>query len=262
MSYFHAILIAIIEGLTEFLPISSTAHMRLFTLLLGSNEPAFEKLYEIVIQLGAIFAVVLVYYKRFFSSTSLRLYSKLIIAVLPSLVAGVILKKHIDAMLDSILFIAVVMILGGVILLFIDRYFKENTIDTTDTISYKKSFNIGCFQVLAILFPGLSRSASTIIGGMQQGLTRKTAAEFSFFLALPTMVAASAKSLLDVYQSTPDILNTAHLTQLSLGFVIAFLVALIALRFFINLLLRYGFKPYGYYRIALGMSIIGYILMQ
>jgi undecaprenyl-diphosphatase len=258
MTYFQAIIIAIIEGLTEFLPISSTAHMRLYSMLVGDGNDTFTNLFEIVIQLAAIGAVVVVYYKRFFTFSNITIYYKLALAVVPSLVAGVLLKKHIDAALGSVVFIAIVMIVGGVILLFIDRFFTNNTIATVDDVNYKKSFSIGCFQVLAVLFPGLSRSASTIIGGLQQGLTRQAAAEFSFFLAIPTMFAASAKSLLDVYQTSPEILNSNNMITLTLGFVVSFLVSLFAIRFFIDLLLRYGFKPFGYYRIVLGSAILVY----
>ena len=150
---------------------------------------------------------------------------------------------------------AIVMIVGGIILLFIDKLFSNNQ-EEPQELSYKQSFFVGCFQVLSILFPGLSRSAATIIGGMSQKLTRKTAAEFSFFLAVPTMLAASAKSTLDVYKESPQVFNSSNLTTLLIGGVVAFLVALISVKFFIGFVQKKGFALFGWYRIALGTTII------
>jgi len=256
MSLIQAIIIAIIEGLTEFLPISSTAHMKFANPLLGIQHSAFTDLYEIVIQLAAILAVVVLYYKRFFDFRKLSFYFKLIIALIPAVVAGVLLKKHIDAMLDNIVFIAIVMIAGGIILLFIDRLFTRPSIHSQDQVTNKNAFVIGCYQVLSILFPGLSRSAATIIGGLAQKLDRKTAAEFSFFLAVPTMLAASVKSLWDAHKTNPEVFVKDNMSLLAVGSLVAFIVALLAVRFFITYLQKHGFKLFGYYRILAGSLII------
>ena len=233
MTIFQSILIAIIEGITEFLPISSTAHMKFANPFLGISPSPFVDLFEIVIQLAAIASVVFVYYKRFFNFKQYSFYLKLMVAVIPALIFGALLKKHIDAALGNLWVIATVMVAGGIVLLFIDKLFKVDETQSQE-MSYKQSFIVGCFQVLSILFPGLSRSAATIIGGMSQKLTKKTAAEFSFFLAVPTMLAASAKSTLDVYQESPEIFTTKNLYTLLIGGVVAFLVALISVKFFIG----------------------------
>src|SRR5450631_4585779 len=250
MNLIQAIVIAIIEGLTEFLPISSTAHMKFANPLLGIHPSAFTNLYEIVIQLAAILSVVVLYYKQFFDFKKLSFYVKLVIALIPAIIAGVLLKKHIDAMLGNILFIAVVMIAGGIILLFIDKLFTKPLIHSQDGVTNKNAFIIGCYQVLSVLFPGLSRSAATIIGGLAQKLDRRTAAEFSFFLAVPTMLAASVKSAWDVHKSNPEVFSKDSMTLLAIGSLIAFVVALLAVKFFITYLQRHGFRLFGYYRIA------------
>jgi undecaprenyl-diphosphatase len=177
------------------------------------------------------------------------------VAVIPALIFGALLKKHIDAALGNLWVIATVMVAGGIILLFIDKLFKADETQSQE-MSYKQSFIVGCFQVLSILFPGLSRSAATIIGGMSQKLTKKTAAEFSFFLAVPTMLAASAKSTLDVYQESPEIFTTNNLYTLLIGGVVAFLVALISVKFFIGFIQKKGFALFGWYRIILGLAIM------
>src|SRR5450631_937911 len=256
MSLIQAIIIAIIEGITEFLPISSTAHMKFANPLIGVRTSAFTDLYEIVIQLAAILAVVVLYYKQFFDFKKIRFYYKLVIALIPAVIAGVLLKKHIDAMLGNLTFIAIVMIDGGVILLFIDRLFTKPRIHTQDGVSNTNAFIIGCYQVLSVLFPGLSRSAATIIGGLQQKLDRKTAAEFSFFLAVPTMLAASVKSVWDAHKTTPEVFVKDNMSTLALGSGVAFVVSLIAIRFFITYLQRHGFKLFGYYRILAGTVIL------
>jgi undecaprenyl-diphosphatase len=256
MSLIQAIIIAIIEGITEFLPISSTAHMKFANPLIGVQTSAFTDLYEIVIQLAAILAVVVLYHKRFFDFKKLGFYFKLIIALIPAIIAGVLLKKHIDAMLGNIVFIAVVMIAGGIILLFIDKLFTKPQIHTQEQVTNKNAFIIGCYQVLSVLFPGLSRSAATIIGGLAQKLDRKTAAEFSFFLAVPTMIAASVKSLWDAHKSNPEVFVKDNMSMLLIGSVVAFIVALLAVRFFITYLQRHGFRLFGYYRIVAGALII------
>jgi undecaprenyl-diphosphatase len=256
MSLIQAIIIAIIEGITEFLPISSTAHMKFANPLIGVQTSAFTDLFEIVIQLAAILSVVVLYYKQFFDFKKIGFYLKLVIALIPAIVAGVLLKKHIDAMLGNLWFIAVVMIVGGVILIFIDRLFTNPVIHSQDGVSNKNAFVIGCYQVLSVLFPGLSRSAATIIGGLTQKLDRKTAAEFSFFLAVPTMLAASVKSAWDVHKTNPEVFAKDSMTMLALGSGVAFVVALLAVKFFITYLQRHGFRLFGYYRIAAGSLII------
>jgi len=266
MNTVQSIIIAIIEGITEFLPISSTAHMKFANPFLGIASTPFVDLFEIVIQLAAIASVVVIYRKKFFDFKHYSFYIKLIIAVIPALIFGAILKKHIDAALGNLWAIAIVMIAGGVILLFIDKFFekaetsKSQASDQTsdqENVTYKKSFIIGCFQVLSILFPGLSRSAATIIGGMSQQLNKKTALEFSFFLAVPTMLAASAKSTLDVYKTSPEVFGKDNLILLLIGAVVAFIVALLSVQFFMRIVQKYGFAPFGWYRIILGLSILG-----
>jgi undecaprenyl-diphosphatase len=266
MNTLQSIIIAIIEGITEFLPISSTAHMKFANPFLGIESSPFVDLFEIVIQLAAIASVVVIYRKKFFDFKHYSFYIKLIIAVIPALIFGAALKKHIDAALGNLWAIAIVMVAGGVLLLFIDRFFakaeasKSQASDQSsneEDVSYKKSFIIGCFQVLSILFPGLSRSAATIIGGMSQQLNKKTALEFSFFLAVPTMLAASAKSTLDVYKTNPEVFGQENLITLLIGAVVAFVVALLSVQFFMRIVEKRGFAPFGWYRIVLGLSILG-----
>ena len=256
MSLIQSIVIAIIEGITEFLPISSTAHMKFANPLIGVQTNAFIDLYEIVIQLAAILAVVVLYHKQFFDFKKIGFYFKLVIALIPAIIAGVLLKKHIDAMLGNLGFIAVIMIVGGIILLFIDRLFTKPVIHSQDAVTNKNAFVIGCYQVLSVLFPGLSRSAATIIGGLQQKLDRRTAAEFSFFLAVPTMLAASVKSFYDVHKANPEVFVRNNMMILVVGSIVAFIVALLAIRFFITYLQRHGFKLFGYYRILAGSLIL------
>jgi undecaprenyl-diphosphatase len=262
MNTLQSIIIAIIEGITEFLPISSTAHMKFANPFLGIESSPFVDLFEIVIQLAAIASVVVIYRKKFFDFKHFSFYIKLIIAVIPALIFGALLKKYIDAALGNLWVIAIVMVAGGVILIFIDKFFEKAEAAKTEEsdqegVTYKKSFVIGCFQVLSILFPGLSRSAATIIGGMSQQLNKKTALEFSFFLAVPTMLAASAKSTLDVYQTNPEVFGEENLLLLLIGAVVAFLVALISVQFFMRIVQKHGFAPFGWYRIVLGLSILG-----
>jgi undecaprenyl-diphosphatase len=257
----QAILVAIVEGLTEFLPISSTAHMKITNAILGVQKNPFVDMYEVVIQLAAILSVVTIYFKKFVQVKNLQFYFKLIVAVIPALIAGALLKKHIDSALGNLWFIATVMIGGGVFLLFIDQLFTKNETDEEEKITYKKAFSIGCFQVLSIILPGLSRSAASIIGGMSQKLTRRLAAEFSFFLAVPTMFAASAKSFLDVYTENPEVLVKDNLITLLVGAVVAYFVALLAIKFFIGYLQKNGFKVFGWYRIIAGGVVI-FLLQQ
>ena len=263
MNTLQTIIIAIIEGITEFLPISSTAHMKFANPFLGIADSPFVDLYEIVIQFAAILSVVVIYRKEFFNFKDYRFYLKLLLAVLPALLFGALLKKYIDAVLDNLWVIATVMVLGGIALIFIDRYFKKQ-VESVDQepIQFKQAFWVGCFQVLAIVFPGLSRSAATIIGGLSQKLSKKAAAEFSFFLAVPTMLAASAKSTLDVYQDHPEVFIADNLMDLLIGGLVAFVVALISVKFFIQFVQKRGFSLFGWYRIALGLSMLTWLFLQ
>jgi undecaprenyl-diphosphatase len=257
MDFFQAFIIAVVEGLTEFLPISSTAHMKFVGPLVGlkTNTP-FTDMFEVVIQLAAIMAVVVLYRKKFFNFKKPEFYFKLALAVIPSIVIALLFKKNIDAALDNIKFIAYVMLGGGILLLFIDRIFNHPMFDSDETVNYRRAFVIGCGQVLAIVLPGFSRSAATIITGMAQKLTRKEAAEFSFFLAVPTMFLASAKSFFDTYKNHPEVLDSSNLTTLLLGSAVSFIVALIAIKFFIGFLKKYGFFVWGIYRIIVGIIIL------
>ena len=256
MSLIQAIILAIVEGLTEFLPISSTAHMKFTNPLIGVGDSPFRDLFEVVIQLAAILSVVVLYYKRFFDFAKIGFYIKLIVALIPAVIVGSLLKKYIDASLSNLTFIALVMIGGGIVLLFVDRFFTRPVILNQEGVTYKNAFLIGCFQVLSIVLPGLSRSAATIIGGLSQKLDRRTAAEFSFFLAVPTMLAASVKSFLDVHKEHPEAFVKSNLNPLLVGSLIAFVVAMLAVKFFITYLTKHGFKMFGYYRILAGLVIL------
>jgi undecaprenyl-diphosphatase len=258
MSYLQAFIIAVIEGLTEFLPISSTGHMMIGTALLGMKATPFVKLFTVAIQLGAILSVVVLYFKRFFKSVDF--YIKLVVAFIPAAIFGLLLGDYIDAALENLMGVAIALFAGGIILLFVDRWFKNNSLDDEKDISYPKALKIGLFQCLA-LWPGMSRSASTIIGGMTQGLTRKAAAEFSFFLAVPTMFAATAKKLLDFYKDGL-VLNGEEINLLIFGNVVAFVVALLAIKSFIGFLSKHGFKTFGWYRIVVGAILIALFLLK
>ncbi|MBB2151650.1 undecaprenyl-diphosphate phosphatase [Pedobacter gandavensis] len=252
MNYLQAFILAIIEGLTEFLPVSSTGHMVIASAVMGIGSDEFVKLFEIAIQLGAILAVVVLYWKKFFDFSKWQFYAKLLIAVIPALGFGYLLNDFIDDKLGSPIFIAVILLLGGIVLLFIDKMFKNPKIDHEADITNMSAFKIGCFQVLAVVFPGLSRSAATIIGGMQQKLTRHAAAEFSFFLAVPTMCAATGYKLL----KGAHLLNGENIKLLLFGNLIAFIVAIIAIKSFIGFLSKHGFRVFGYYRIVIGVVIL------
>ncbi|OUJ75606.1 undecaprenyl-diphosphate phosphatase [Hymenobacter crusticola] len=252
MSYWHAFLIAVVEGLTEFLPVSSTGHMVITLALLGIPTTAFTKLYLVVIQLGAILSVFAVYWRRFFQS--INFYLKLLVAFLPIVVVGLLLKKHIDALLESVTVVAFMLLVGGIVLMFVDKWFPQEEPTAgghpVTTPNYKEAFIIGLFQCLAVV-PGVSRSAATIIGGLTQKLTRRAAAEFAFFLAMPTMTAAAAKDMLDYYQENPA-LSSEQIKQLLFGNAIAFVVALVAIRVFVGFVTKYGFRVFGIYRIIVG----------
>ena len=256
MSIIHTIILAIVEGITEFLPISSTGHMIVASSLMGIEKEEFTKLFEIAIQLGAILSVVVLYWKKFFDFSRWQFYVKLIIAVIPALVLGALFSDKIDTLLESPTTVAIAFIAGGIILLFIDKVFTASSIDSDKDISYVKGFIIGIWQCLAMI-PGVSRSAASIIGGMQQKLTRRLAAEFSFFLAVPTMAAATGYKLLKAYKTNPEMLKDKNnLIALGIGNVIAFVVAMIAIKFFITYLQKHGFKMFGWYRIIAGIIIL------
>jgi undecaprenyl-diphosphatase len=255
MNIIQVIVLAIIEGLTEFLPVSSTGHMVITSSLMGISTDEFVKLFEIVIQLGAILAVVVLYFKRFVRSVDF--YIKLVIGVIPAVVLGLLLKKHIDKLLESPLVVAIAFVVGGIILLFVDEWFNKPKIDDEKEINHLTAFKIGVFQCLAMV-PGVSRSAASIVGGMSQKLSRKAAAEFSFFLAVPTMFGATVKDLWDFHKHNTLTAPQLHedIKYLIIGSVIAFIVALLAIKSFITFLEKKGFKLFGYYRIVAGIAII------
>ncbi|MFY7825534.1 MAG: undecaprenyl-diphosphate phosphatase [Flectobacillus sp.] len=256
MSIIQSIILAIIEGLTEFLPISSTGHMVLTSSVLGIENDKFTKLFEVCIQLGAILAVVALYWKKFFDFSKWQFYVKLMLAVVPALIFGKLFDDLIDEHLGNPAFIATVLLLGGIILLFVDNWFKKPIFDEEADITNITAIKIGAYQCLAIMFPGLSRSAATIIGGMQQKLTRSLAAEFSFFLAVPTMTAATGYKLLKFIKEEGTITGE-QIKLLAIGNVVAFFVAVLAIKFFISILNKYGFKYFGIYRIVVGLLILG-----
>lgn len=256
MTYFEAIVLAIIEGLTEFLPVSSTGHMIIGTALMGIEPTAFVKLFTIVIQLGTILSVLVLYWKRFFRS--MDFYYKLVVAAIPASILGLVLNDFIDSLLESPMTVAVMLVVGGVILLFVDKWFNKPSIDNSDDISYKQAFIIGWYQCLALI-PGTSRSASTIVGGMTQKLTRKAAAEFSFFLAIPMMLGASVIKLLKFFKDGHTFTGE-EINLLIIGNLVGFVVAIIAIKSFISVLTKYGFKYFGWYRIVLGLVIIALLL--
>lgn len=247
MSIFEAIIIAIVEGITEFLPVSSTGHMIITQELLGMTIDDFVKAFTVNIQFGAILSVIVLYWKRFFQS--MEFYYKLFIAFIPAAIIGFLLMDVIDQMLGSVLIVAIMLVAGGIVLIFADKWFLKPVSD--QKITYKSAFKIGLYQCIAMI-PGVSRSAATIIGGMTQGLDRKNAAEFSFFLAIPTMFAAASYKLLKNY----EIITSQNFSVLLIGNLVAFIVAMIAIKTFIALLTRYGFKMFGYYRIIVGLIII------
>jgi undecaprenyl-diphosphatase len=255
MNIIHVIILAIIEGITEFLPISSTGHMVVASALMGIGNDDFVKLFEVVIQLGAILAVVVLYFKRFVKSVDF--YIKLVIGVIPAVILGLLLKKHVDVWLGNPLIVAVAFVAGGIILLFVDDWFNRVTVKEEKNISHLTAFKIGVFQCLALI-PGVSRSAASIVGGMSQKLSRTAAAEFSFFLAVPTMFGATVKDLWDFKKKglfdTPDFHQDVKF--LIIGSVIAFIVAMMAIKSFITFLEKRGFKLFGWYRIVAGIVII------
>ena len=268
MSWIHAVILAIIEGLTEFLPVSSTGHMIIASNLMGINTSEFTKMFTVNIQFGAILSVVVLYWKRFFQSVDF--YKKLLLAFIPAAVIGFLLNDVVDAMLESVFIVAITLVAGGVVLLFVDKWFKNDP--THSTPSNKQAFLIGLAQCVAMI-PGVSRSAASIIGGLALGISRKAAAEFSFFLAIPTMLAAAIYKFLTGFlhldlkddilkmnmpkiKASLNYLTAADLQVLLLGNVVAFVVAMLAIKFFIDFLTKNGFKLFGYYRIILGVFLL------
>ncbi|MCX2741568.1 undecaprenyl-diphosphate phosphatase [Pontibacter anaerobius] len=271
MSIWQAIILAIVEGLTEFLPVSSTGHMIIASSLMGINELPITKIFEVNIQFGAILSVVVLYWRRFLQSFDF--YKKLILAFLPAAVIGFALNDIIDAMLESVFITAIMLVVGGVVLLYVDNWFRHAD---KEEVNYKNALVIGFFQCIAMI-PGVSRSAASIIGGMSQGVSRKTAAEFSFFLAVPTMLAAASYKLITdllqlelsdlirfdlvKIQNSFEVIHPDDLQLLLIGNVVAFFVAMAAISFFISFLTKYGFKLFGYYRIALGVVLLALLAM-
>ncbi len=286
MNLFETIIIAIVEGLTEFLPVSSTGHMIIAQKLLNVESTEFVKAFTIIIQFGAILSVIVLYWKRFFKLNEIRIfdknsvggltkcarskvyfqrflykydfYWKLVIAFIPAMILGLLFNDLIDKMLESVMVVAVMLVLGGILMLFVDKWFNHPSED--QTMDWKRALKIGFFQCISMI-PGVSRSMATIVGGMTTKLTRKNAAEFSFFLAVPTMAGASGLKMVKMLTEPGgmDMLRENAIT-LIIGCVVAFIVAMAAIRFFIDFLTKYGFKAFGYYRIIVGTVIIGLLL--
>jgi undecaprenyl-diphosphatase len=254
MNFIQSIIIAIVEGLTEFLPVSSTGHMIITEKILNITSTDFTKMFTVAIQLGAILAVVVLYHKKFFDFKRWQFYLKLIVGVIPALVLGALFSDKIDDLLESSTTVALALLVGGIILLFIDNAFKNPRIDSEAKVSFPKAFMIGIWQCLAMI-PGVSRSAASIIGGMQQKLTRNAAAEFSFFLAVPTMAAATGYKLLKYYKLKGGF-SSEEIKILAVGNIVAFIVAMLAIKFFISFLKKYGFRVWGIYRIILGIVLL------
>jgi undecaprenyl-diphosphatase len=258
MSYFQAIILAIIEGITEFLPVSSTGHMIIGSSIMGIAADPFTKLFTVAIQLGAILSVIILYWKRFLPGQKtiaqlISFYLKLFVAFIPAVVFGLLFNDFIDSMLENVLVVGISLLIGGIIFLFLDKLFNAEG-KSDEEPSYPSAFKIGLYQVIAMI-PGVSRSAATIIGGLTQKLSGKAAAEFSFFLAVPTMFGATAKKIYDYYKNGIE-LNTTHINLLIVGNIIAFIVAMFAIKSFIGYITKHGFKVFGYYRIALGLVIL------
>ena len=273
MTIFETIIIAIVEGLTEFLPVSSTGHMIITQNLLGVESTEFVKAFTFIIQFGAILSVVVLYWKRFFQLNRTPLpdgasavkrflhkydfYWKLFVAFIPAAVLGLLFSDAIDAMLESVTVVAVTLILGGIFMLFCDKIFNKGSEDTP--ITEKRAFWIGMFQCISMI-PGVSRSMATIVGGMSQKLTRKAAAEFSFFLAVPTMFAATVYKVYKIFKTGGTEMIMDNMTTLVVGNLVAFIVAMLAIKFFISFVSKYGFKAFGWYRIIVGGTILAMLL--
>lgn len=257
MTIFETIVIAIVEGLTEFLPVSSTGHMIIAQKLLNVESTEFVKAFTVNIQFGAILSVIVLYWKRFFQS--LDFYYKLLIAFIPAAIIGFLASDYIDSLLENVTVVAIMLVIGGVFMLFVDKWFNKPT--ANQEMDWKRSLTIGFFQCIAMI-PGVSRSMATIVGGMTTKLSRKNAAEFSFFLAVPTMAAASGYKLLKIVMDpTGASMLSENLVILLIGNVVAFIVAMAAIKFFINFLTKYGFKAFGYYRIIVGILLLVLLMM-
>ena len=255
MSVIEAIILAIVEGITEYLPVSSTGHLIIANSIMGIQEDEFAQLFIIVIQFGAILSVVVLYWKRFFAFSNwksmLDFYFKLLVAFIPAVVVGLLLKDQLDRLLSSATVVGFALLAGGIFLLFADRIFRESQYSKNKPITFWMALKIGLFQVIAMI-PGVSRSAAVIVGGLAQKLNRRQAAEFSFFLAVPTLFAASVLNLQNNYQ----LINQRNIDLLLLGSGVSFIVAMIAIKTFIDYLARHGFAVFGWYRIALGATIL------
>ncbi|SBV96777.1 undecaprenyl-diphosphate phosphatase [uncultured Dysgonomonas sp.] len=275
MSIIEAIIIAIVEGLTEFLPVSSTGHMIIAQSLLGVESNEFVKAFTVIIQFGAILSVIVLYWKRFFRFREVpesentgflkyvlykyEFYWKLLMGFIPAAILGFIFNDMIDELLESVLVVSIMLVLGGILMLFVDKWFNRPE-EGEQEITYKNAFIIGCYQCIAMI-PGVSRSMATIVGGMSRGLSRKNAAEFSFFLAVPTMAAATGYKLLKLIMSDTGFeLLKDNIGVLVIGNVVAFIVALLAIKFFIGFVTKYGFKLFGWYRIIVGGILLALLL--
>ncbi|HVA98556.1 MAG TPA: undecaprenyl-diphosphate phosphatase [Bacteroidia bacterium] len=252
MSVLQAIILGIIEGITEFLPISSTGHMIIASSLMGIASEPFTKAFTVAIQLGAILSVMVIYWRRFIKSFDF--YVKLFIAFLPAAIVGLICIKYIDEMLGDPYVVATTLLLGGIILLFVDKWFEKSEKEPDKEISHKSALIVGFYQIISMI-PGVSRSAATIVGGLSTKLNRKNAAEFSFFLAVPTMFGATCFKLYKFYKSQGG-MDAKEIHLLLIGNLLAFVVAMFAIKTFITYLTKHGFKVFGYYRIAVGLLII------
>lgn len=259
MDIFQAIIISIVEGLIEYIPVSSTGHMIIAESFMDIPDDDFTKLFIVAIQLGAILAVVVLYFRKFFDFSRWQFYLKLMAGVIPAMILGYLFDDKIDALLDSRLTVAVTLLLGGIVLLFIDGIFKGRLAETENQVTYRNAFMIGLWQCLAMV-PGVSRSAASIIGGMQQKLSRHEAAEFSFFLAVPTMLAATGYKLLSFYKDNGGF-TAEQLKLIGIGNLVAFIVAMLAIKFFIGFLKKHGFRIWGIYRILLGILLLVLISM-
>lgn len=281
LSLFQTIIIAIVEGLTEFLPVSSTGHMIISQNLLGVESTPYVKAFTVIIQFGAILSVVVLYWQRFFKLNPCKIvdtnavagkkgreklqiylkrflykydfYWKLLVAFIPAAVFGLLLNDFIDDLLENVAVVAIMLVLGGIFMLFTDKLFQKT--DENQEVTEKKALNIGLYQCIAMI-PGVSRSMATIVGGMSQRLNRKNAAEFSFFLAVPTMFAATAYKVLKLFLNSEKEVLMANLPSLLIGNIVAFLVAMLAIKFFISYVTKHGFKAFGYYRIIVGGAIL------
>ena len=256
MEIWQAIVLAIVEGITEFLPVSSTGHMIIVSSFMGIASDSFVKLFTIAIQFGAILSVIVLYWKRFFQS--FEFYFKILLAFIPAAIIGFLLNDFIDALLERVDVVAYMLIAGGIFFLWVDKIFKQNETQPKDS-TYLSSFKIGLFQLLALI-PGVSRSAATIIGGLTQGLNKKNAAEFSFFLAVPTMFAATSYKLFS-YWKNGGTFGDNEISILLMGNIVAFIVAKLAIKSFIAYLTKHGFKVFGYYRIILGVILLIFLTL-